>query len=585
MSSRQAPSTLPRRCAIYARKSSQHGLEQDFNSLEAQKELCSAYILSQQHRGWTQIDRTYVDAAQSGGSLDRPALQRLLSDIEADLVDIVVIYKLDRLSRSLLDFVRLMAVLDRNSVSFVCITQNFDTGDSLGRLIMNVLLTFAQFERELTGDRIRDKRRVMASNGIWIGSHPPFGYDYVDKQLVPNECEAPAVRWMYERYNRCGSIGAVWRECASRGLLSKVRTSKDGEVTGGQPMHRASLRSILCNPVYMGDVTHLGSRYRGRHKPIVSKQLWEAVQRLRLETTARRNDEAPTDRLPSVIFDCYGRRMAMVRKYRNGGCERHYQSYPTAWGKLHRVPRMRAPAEELEKLTIAAISSMLLDREQMRSILLRGGRRECHLEMLSGGCEIASRRVSDASVPQQVAILHALIARLELSRVSLTAVLRVSELERFLTWDGLDFFSVAKPIKHRKERTHLLEVPAIAVRLSRKFRLPIEPRASDWQARPDRKLITLLQQVRRAQQLVDTQRTEPIAELAKRMSRGTGHFMKLLRLNYLAPDIVASILDGTQPDGLTRRELLDANLPMDWSIQRKLFRFPEQPPMQTSERY
>lgn len=574
-----------RRCAIYARKSNEHGLDQDFNSLEAQRELCSAYITSQKHRGWTQLAKVYVDAAQSGGTLDRPALQELLADAEAGGIDIVVIYKLDRLSRSLLDFVRLVAVFERNHVSFVCITQNFDTGDSLGRLIMNVLLTFAQFERELTGDRIRDKRRAMAAKGIWVGSRAPFGYDYIDKRLVPNAAEASIVRYMFQRYLELHSMNAVWRECSSRGIRSKDRISRDGEIVRGRPIHRATVRSILCNPVYKGEVTHLGKPHPGLHRPLLSRKLWKEVERLRMAISAERNPEAPLDLLPPAVFDCFGRRMAIVRKYRNGNCERHYYSYPTAWGRAHNVPRMRAEARELEKLVVASIASFLADREQVRTFLLTTGHHGRYLETVTTACDAASRRAAGALPEQQAAILSALVSRIELSRERMKIILRLSQLKRFLEWEGLDFFSAGKQLKACREPTYLIDVPATAVRLSRQFRLPIAARSPDSNARPDPKLLRLMKQVRHAQQLVDTERLEPVSSLARRMSRSTGHFMKLIRLNYLAPDIVTAILDGTQPPYLNRRTLLDANLPTDWPTQRKLFGFADQPPLQTCERY
>jgi DNA invertase Pin-like site-specific DNA recombinase len=574
-----------KRCAIYARKSSEHGLEQDFNSLEAQRELCSAYITSQKHRGWIETDKVYVDAAQSGGTLDRPALQALLEDVEAGQVDIVLIYKLDRLSRSLLDFVRLMAVFDRNSASFVCITQNFDTGDSLGRLIMNILLTFAQFERELTGDRIRDKKQAMAAKGIWPGGNPPFGYDYIDKGLQPNRTESASVRFMYRRYLALGSIMAVWRECTAKGIRSKPRVTRDGEMRGDQPIHRATVRSILCNPIYRGDIKNLDNTYPGLHASLVTRAEWDKVARLRLETQSRRSLEAPADLLPSRIFDCFGRRMSMMRKYRDGRCERHNNSDVNAWGRDHQVPRMRARAGEFEKLVLASISAMLADRQQVRTMLLTAGRRSSRLEGIAAGCETASRRLLSNAFDQQVAILAAVIVRVELSTERVNILLRASELERFLQWDGFDFFARERLPKNARETTYLLDVPATAGRLSRRLRLPIGPRDKDSSARPDPKLLLLMRQARHAQRLVETERLQPVASLARRMSRNTGHFMKLIRLNYLAPDIVTAILDGTQPTNLTRRELLDANLPTDWPMQRKLFGFPEQPPLQTSERY
>lgn len=572
------------RCAIYARKSQEPGQEQYFNSLDAQAEICSAYIRSQQHRGWSECGKHYVDSACSGGTLDRPALQELLADVEAGLVDIVVIYKLDRLSRSLLDFVRLMAVLDRNRVSFVCVTQNFDTGDSLGRLIMNILLTFAQFERELAGDRIRDKRRAMASRGIWIGSKPPYGYDYVDKRLVENPAEARIVRRLYKRYLELESIGALWRECAKTGVTSKLHVSREGVVRGGAPIHRASVRSILCNPVYAGEVTHLGTSYPGIHRPLVSKKLWQEVQRVRLNSLSERDRAAPVDLLPPRIFDCFGRRMAMVRKYRQGRCERCYYSYATAWGTAHSVPRMRAKACELERLVVTALACFLSDRKEIRAVLLERQRRD--LDAASANSDLATRRMLGIHTEQKAAILAALVSRIELSTDSIKIVVRVRQMVRFLLWDGLTFFEGEKCARTCREPTHLVNVPVVSARLSQRLRLPIEAAASPpGKTARNRNLLILMRQVREAQRLVDTRRRDPVGELAARMHRTPGHFMKLLRLNYLAPDLSTAILDGTQPPGLTARQLIDSDLPTDWSLQRKLFGFPEQPALRTTERY
>jgi site-specific DNA recombinase len=211
----------PKRCAIYTRKSSEHGLQQDFNSLKAQQAVCSAYIQSQQHRGWFEVETIYEDAAQSGATLQRPAMKDLLADIDRGRVDVVVVYKLDRLSRSLLDFVQLIEVFQRYSVSFVCITQNFDTGDSLGRLVMNVLLTFAQFEREMTGDRIRDKKRAMVVKGLWPGGRAPLGYDLVDHQLLVNPAEAAIIREIFGLYLEHQTLTAVGEICNAKGCGRK----------------------------------------------------------------------------------------------------------------------------------------------------------------------------------------------------------------------------------------------------------------------------------------------------------------------------------------------------------------------------
>jgi hypothetical protein len=425
----------------------------------------------------------------------------------------------------------------------------------------------------------------MASQGIWVGPHAPYGYDYVDKKLVPNDAEAANVRQMFRRYRELGSMMAVWRECAAKGVRTKVRSRRNGQQVGGLPVTRGSVRFILCNPVYKGEVTHLGTQYKGRHKPLVSEQLWSEVKELRLNNPSERNPCAPPDLLPPAVFDSFGRRMAIMRKYRRGSCERHYYSYPTAWGRRRRVPRMRANARELEKLVTAALAAFMANREHVRAALLTAGRRGSNLERISSGCETASRRVADSAESQLSAVLAALIVRVEVSTARVKVVLGIPELERFLTWDGLTFFAAEEPKKRTEQSTHLLDVPASAVRLSQCLRLPVAPRAADSLALPNPKLVLLMRQVRRAQRLVDSERNEPVAALAHRMGRNVGHFMKLLRLNYLAPDIVTAIFDGTQPPELTRRALLDADLPTDWPIQRRLFGFPEQPTLRTVERY
>jgi DNA invertase Pin-like site-specific DNA recombinase len=229
------------RCAIYTRRSADQGLDQRFTSLESQRSICSSYIASQRPNGWSEIDKHYDDGGQSGGSLKRPALQELLGDVESGLIDVVVIYKLDRISRSLLDFIRLMDLFEQYGVGFVAVTQNFDTSDSTGRLILNVLLTFAQFEREIASDRLRDKFRTMKECGMFIGGHPPFGYDLAGKKLVINEPEARIVRWMFRRYLEAESYIAVARDLRQQSVVRRDRISKRGNLVRGRGISQSSV--------------------------------------------------------------------------------------------------------------------------------------------------------------------------------------------------------------------------------------------------------------------------------------------------------------------------------------------------------
>ena len=267
-----------RRCAIYTRKSTDEGLDQSFNSLDAQREACESFVKSQAGSGWVAIKTAYDDGGYSGGSMDRPGLRALMRDIEAGKVHIVVTYKVDRLTRALPDFARMIELFDRHSVSFVSVTQQFNTTTSMGRLTLNVLLSFAQFEREVTAERIRDKIAASKKRGMWMGGVVPLGYDAVDKKLVINTEEAATVRTLYQLYQAQRNVVRVEQEALRRGLRTKARAPNNGKRSGGAPLTRGHIYKILSNPLYIGEVTHKGSRYSGEHRPIVERETWEAVQ-------------------------------------------------------------------------------------------------------------------------------------------------------------------------------------------------------------------------------------------------------------------------------------------------------------------
>ena len=572
-----------KRCAIYTRKSSEHGLQQDFNSLKAQHAVCSAYIESQQHRGWTEIDRSYEDAAESGGTLDRPAMVDLLADIERGRVDVVVVYKLDRLSRSLLDFVRLMDVFQRYGVSFVCITQNFDTGDSLGRLVMNVLLTFAQFEREMTGDRIRDKKRAMAMKGLWPGGRAPLGYDLVDHHLVINSVEATLIRHIFALYLEHRSLSRVAKVCSQQGYRSKLNRLRSGAPTGGVLLKSGSVRNILMNPVYAGYVLLAGDISAGVHEPIIDVATWERVGGIREQQIAERSKNAPTELLAGFIFDCFGRSMTPNRLIKRGNLHVHYRSNQNSWGVRHRIKRMRLSAPEADRIAISAIQNLLQGRHELRSVLTDLGRSASELRHACDKAAIASRRLEAISRDQLRSVIQAIVSRVEVSRDRLKLVTRPLELEQLLDWNFVGLFRRRTEDTDRG-RAHVIDIPcAGAIRLERVLRLPIvarEPRAK----RINNGLRKLISDARAAWARVEANRSLSVQELACNCNMSVSRFMRVLRVNYLAPDILMSILDGTQPVELTRRTIIDANLPLDWALQRKLFGFPEQPPLRTCER-
>ncbi len=271
-----------RRCAIYTRKSSEEGLEQDFNSLHAQREACEAFIKSQAGEGWRLIKTRYDDGGLSGATMERPALQLLMADVDQGLVDAVVVYKVDRLTRSLTDFARMVESFDAHGVSFVAVTQQFNTTTSMGRLTLNVLLSFAQFEREVTGERIRDKIAASKRKGIWMGGLVPLGYDVRDRQLVVNETEALTVRKIFNQYLELGSVQLLKEELDRNGVRSKRRVARNGVESGGQSFSRGALYTLLGNPIYVGEIRHKGACHPGPHVPIVDRVTWDkTAQRLR----------------------------------------------------------------------------------------------------------------------------------------------------------------------------------------------------------------------------------------------------------------------------------------------------------------
>ncbi|MEO0883011.1 MAG: recombinase family protein [Pseudomonadota bacterium] len=266
------------RCAIYTRKSTEEGLDQSFNSLDAQREACEAYIKSQTHEGWKLLSEQYDDGGISGGTIERPALKRLLAEIDAGRVDMVVVYKVDRLTRSLADFVKLVDWLDDAGASFVSVTQQFNTSTSMGRLTLNVLLSFAQFEREVTAERIRDKIAASKKKGMWMGGLLPLGYDKTDAGLIINEREAETVRTLFEAYRELGCVRRLKDWAYKDSLRSKARSSPDGIAVSGRPLMRGALYHLLSNPIYIGKIRHKDEIYNGLHEPIISDELWEQVQ-------------------------------------------------------------------------------------------------------------------------------------------------------------------------------------------------------------------------------------------------------------------------------------------------------------------
>ena len=352
-----------RRCAIYTRKSSEEGLEQEFNSLAAQREACEAYIRSQQHEGWVLARNRYDDGGFSGGNLDRPALQCLLADIRAGRLDIVVVYKVDRLTRSLADFARLVEIFDAQGVSFVSVTQHFNTTSSMGRLTLNVLLSFAQFEREVTGERIRDKIAASKKKGMWMGGNPPLGYDASERALVINPAEAETVRRIFALYRELGCVRRVKDEADRLGLRTKRSTTANGAERGGTSFSRGHIYRLLSNPIYTGQIAHKGQLYPGQHPSLIDEETWTAV-RDQLAANAgdhrRRAKAAEPSLLAGLLVDANGERLTPSHAVKKGRRYRYYVSTALiSAARQDHTQSWRLAAQEIEDCVISVLVDAL----------------------------------------------------------------------------------------------------------------------------------------------------------------------------------------------------------------------------------
>jgi DNA invertase Pin-like site-specific DNA recombinase len=340
------------RCAVYTRKSTEEGLDQEFNSLDAQREACESFVASQKAEGWLLVGDRYDDGGYSGGSLERPALRRLIADIEAGKVDVIVVYKIDRLSRSLMDFAKLVEVFDRKGVTFVSVTQSFNTTTSMGRLTLNILLSFAQFEREVIGERIRDKVAASRRKGIWMGGWAPLGYDVKDRKLVINEAEAAIVRRIFKRFTECRSPLLIVKELAAEKFVNKY----------GKRIDRGMLYKLLHNRVYVGEAVHKGISYPGEHKGIIDRKLWDKVQAILAEaprTRAARTRAQTPALLRGLMFGPDGRAMCPTHTRKRGKLYRYYVSQAVLKHGAEACPVKSVPAGEVEAAVIGQVRQMV----------------------------------------------------------------------------------------------------------------------------------------------------------------------------------------------------------------------------------
>jgi site-specific DNA recombinase len=415
------------RCAIYTRKSSEEGLEQDFNSPHAQREACEAYIRSQQGEGWRLHKTSYDDGGLSGATMERPALKQLLADIEEGLVDVVVVYKVDRLTRSLSDFARMVEIFDGHQVSFVAVTQQFNTTTSMGRLTLNVLLSFAQFEREVTGERIRDKIAASKRKGIWMGGLVPIGYEVRERQLIVVESEAATVRHIFQRYCELGSVRLLKEDLDRSGYRSKQRISSNGVRSGDKSFARGALYTLLRNPIYIGEIRHQGARYPGQHQPIVERAIWEKTQEVLLAHTVRtegRPRESLTSPLIGKLFDETGEKLTPSHAVKGNRRYRYYVSSSLMKGATRLSGQgWRVPALELERNLAAAVDMILDERTAIIADVNEAGVDAHHLtSVFAAAKEWSARLRSDA---EAASALESLVERVELHHDGIRLLVRL----------------------------------------------------------------------------------------------------------------------------------------------------------------
>ena len=509
------------RCAIYTRKSTDEGLDQAFNSLDAQREACAAYILSQRHEGWTLVPDLYDDGGFTGGNMDRPGLKHLLADVRSGKVDVIVVYKVDRLTRSLADFAKIVEVLDAQGASFVSVTQAFNTTTSMGRLTLNVLLSFAQFEREVTGERIRDKIAASKARGMWMGGTPPLGYRVEDRKLVVVPEQTATVRMIFERYLALGSVMALKGELDANGIRSPVRMSRAGRSYGDTPFSRGALYLLLQNRTYLGEVTHKGKAYPGDHAAIIDKALFERAAALIAQNlnhhNAGKNFDEPS-LLVGRVWDGEGRRMSPDHATKRTRRYRYYATHASA--VTRKCPAWRVPAGDLESIVLT----------QMR--------------------KLPDAERHEPTPPREViaAYIERVIVHADRVEIRFTEAAQMPE--------------------------SIVTVAAVLVRRGGETKLAVAPDSDSAPQLRDPALIKLIVKAHQARQALESSEGQSIAALAQQLGFTRDYYGVLLRIAYLAPDIVAAILNGRQPVQLTRQRLARmTNLPADWQAQREMLGF------------
>jgi DNA invertase Pin-like site-specific DNA recombinase len=550
---RESARPLERRCAIYTRKSSEEGLEQGFNSLHAQREACDAYIKSQKHEGWRALSAHYDDGGYSGGSMERPALQRLLTDIKAKRIDIVVVYKVDRLTRSLADFAKIVEVFDASGVSFVSVTQSFNTTTSMGRLTLNVLLSFAQFEREVTGERIRDKIAASKKKGLWMGGFVPFGYRAQDRTLVIDEDEAATVRLIFRRYLELGTVSALEADVAERTLRTRAFTSANSNrAWGDRPFSRGHLYKMLSNPIYAGKIAHKDQLYDGQHEAIIDRKKFEAV-RTQLAANNRQHRTRSCAKEPNLLagllVDTNGIRLSSSHAVKGG---KRYRYYTGAHFDAGQSKSWRVPAPELEAAVIGELRRFLDDRQRIASALKRSRLQAREVKVALGAANDFGAQL-DAFASRRETLLK-LIKRAVVSDSRVVVELKLGAM-------------IPETSGSVRMATHRLTIPIELIRQN--GGAIVLASASDREAGADPALVKALARGFTWFEELATGRADTVMAIAKRERVTDRYVSQLVELAFVDPSIVQRTLAGTGKTAVSATRLVfRTDLPLTWQEQK-----------------
>jgi len=529
----KAPVVKPVRCAIYTRVSTEHGLDQEFNSLDAQYEAASAYIKSQAHAGWTLVRSRYDDGGYSGGSTERPDLQKLLNDIRARKIDVIVVYKVDRLTRSLADFAKLVELFDAHGVSFVSVTQQFNTTTSMGRLTLNVLLSFAQFEREVTSERIRDKIAASKRKGLWVGGNLPLGYEMKDRKIAIVEEEAELVRSIFRRYLELGGVNELLRDLRERNIRTKSRLLSTGVTRGGIPFGRGALYYLLSNRFYIGEVKYKDEILPGEQPPIMDRALFEAVREKSLAQWSHRTivRNKSDQLLIGLLFDDAGHRMIPTHATKAGIRYRYYASVPVLHGEAKTAPAgsvTRVPAADIENIVLKSL--------------------EAHLAAQQDGSTFKALQLRDRET------LAGLVAGIDVHTDKLIVRLNSDQTDR-------------EP-DHSDDRSLTIPWQKPPSKRSRRILLPHHASRREVQPEQFERRARLVSVIAKGRQWVDdvvSGRVTTVQEICVREKCSVRQVNMTISLAFLAPDLVKAAVEGRLPRGIGVERLRDP--PPEWAQQ------------------